>query len=156
MPFSMTRRESCPCAPRGQTPQPDIEASPALRQPFLRPQWHSETRALRTPARDEKLLQVAIAPRSRQPDVPGPEGVAQMEQHRDFPKAVVAAGLCAKMTMPFRAGPQKGDRRIDVQTVRSIATASRSGARPARPAVEQAQHPRARRGGNGDSRRAHD
>src|SRR3546814_11655381 len=62
--------------------------------------------------RDQKLLEVAIAARSRQTYVTGPEGVADVEQHRDFPKPVVAARLTAKMTMPFRVGASTIQRRI--------------------------------------------
>lgn len=88
--------------------QPDIEARLPVCQPFLRPQWHGETAAFRHGLRrNESLLQIAIAPGSHQPDVPGAKRVAQMEQHRDLPEASVASRLGTKMTMPLRAGPQE-------------------------------------------------
>src|SRR3546814_7358876 len=70
--------------------QPCIQSSPALGQPFAGSQRHGEPRGLLYRLwRDLKLLEVAIAARSRQPYVTGPEGVADVEQHRDFPKPVV-------------------------------------------------------------------
>src|SRR3546814_3356570 len=79
--------------------RPCIQSSPALGQPFAGSQRHGEPRGLLYRLwRDQKLLEVAIAARSRQPYVTGPEGVADVEQHRDFPKPVVAARLSAKMT----------------------------------------------------------
>src|SRR3546814_5949658 len=91
---------------------------------------------------DLKLLEVAIAARSRQPYVTGPEGVADVEQHRDFPKPVVAARLSAKMTMPFRVGTWKIHRRIDLDPVTQHRNGrqKRRGDRRRLP-VEQAQHP---------------
>src|SRR3546814_4271623 len=69
--------------------QPCIQSSPALGQPFAGSQRHGEPRGLLYRLwRDQKLLEVAIAARSRQPYVTGPEGVADVEQHRDFPKPV--------------------------------------------------------------------
>jgi hypothetical protein len=66
--------------------QPDVEASLPVCQPFLRPQWHSETTAFRDGlCRNECVFQIAIAPGSSQPDISGAERIAQMEQHRDLP-----------------------------------------------------------------------
>ena len=47
-------------------------------------------------SRDQYLLEIGIATRPRQPFIAGPEGVADMEQHRYLPKAVVADELSAK------------------------------------------------------------
>lgn len=87
-------------------------------QPFLRPQWYSETAAFRHGLRrNENLFQITVAPGSYQPDIPRAERVAQMEQHRDLLKAAVASRLGAKMTMPFRTRPQEVGMRCIVQTI---------------------------------------
>ena len=66
--------------------QPHVEASLPVCQPFLRPQWHSETTAFRDGlCRNECVFQIAIAPGPSKPDISGAERIAQMEQHRDLP-----------------------------------------------------------------------
>ena len=53
--------------------------------------------------RDQRILQIAIPARMRQPDVTGPESLAQMEQNRDFPKAACLVSIRVQMPQPFRA-----------------------------------------------------
>ena len=68
--------------------QPDIKAILSVRQPFLRPQWHGETTAFgHSLRRHECVFQIAIPPGLGQPDIPGAEGITQMEQNRDLPGA---------------------------------------------------------------------
>ena len=49
--------------------------------------------------RDQRVLQVAIPSRMRQPDITGTEGVAQMEQDRDLPYSVLIVSI--QMAMPL-------------------------------------------------------
>ena len=51
------------------------------------------------------LPDIAVAARPRQPDVAGAEGVAQVEQHRRLPEAVI--GLGAQQPAPLRVRPQE-------------------------------------------------
>lgn len=87
-----------------QITQTDIETGLTLCQPFIWPQRDGKTAAFRDSLHgNEHLLQIAIAPGSNQPDIPGPECIPQMEQDCDFPKTRIARRLRTKMTMPFRA-----------------------------------------------------
>lgn len=57
--------------------QPHVEASLPVCQPFLRPQWHSETTAFRDGlCRNECVFQIAIAPGPSKPDISGAERMA--------------------------------------------------------------------------------
>ncbi len=85
-PFSIDPPGSCLRERHGQLAQPHVEASLPVCQPFLRPQWHSETTAFRDGlCRNECVFQIAIAPGPSKPDISGAERIAQMEQHRDLP-----------------------------------------------------------------------
>src|SRR3546814_19590878 len=106
-----------PRSTRTDTLFPDTTLFRSLGQPFAGSQRHGEPRGLLYRLwRDQKLLEVAIAARSRQPYVTGPEGVADVEQHRDFPKPVVAARLSAKLTM------RSEERRVGKECVRTCRT----------------------------------
>lgn len=42
-----------------------------------------------------------------EPDIPGAESIAEVEQNRDFPEPIVSFFLRSQMTVPFRVGPQE-------------------------------------------------
>ena len=84
--FNRPARDRACASGTAKLAQPHVEASLPVCQPFLRPQWHSETTAFRDGlCRNECVFQIAIAPGPSKPDISGAERIAQMEQHRDLP-----------------------------------------------------------------------
>lgn len=67
---------------------------------------------LRHRQRDQHLGDVAVTPGMRQPQVPGPKGVAQMEKNGHFPKSAVPGLLRLEVSVPFGIGAEKIDARL--------------------------------------------
>ncbi len=75
--FNRPARDRACASGTAKLAQPHVEASLPVCQPFLRPQWHSETTAFRDGlCRNECVFQIAIAPGPSKPDISGAERMA--------------------------------------------------------------------------------
>ena len=94
----------------GQPAQALVQGDPALGEPVVR--TGRDRRAVvgisDGGSRQQRLSDVAVAARPRQPDVAGAERVPQVEQHRRLPKPVI--GLGAQQPAPLRIRPQEAVR----------------------------------------------
>src|SRR3954470_18192854 len=81
---------------------------PAL-EPGVRVERHGEARAGPNGCHGrEGRLNLAIASAVRQPDVAGPQGIAEFEQDRSFPELAIEAAIPPHAFQPFR--PHEGNR----------------------------------------------
>lgn len=92
-------------ARRSRQPLQSIgEARVAVRQPCFRIERHGRfCISLCRNHRHQHLLQVSVAARVVEPDVAGAESIAQVEQNRHLPEAVVILALGLQMTVPLRS-----------------------------------------------------
>ena len=94
----------------GQPAEALVEGEPALGEPVVRT-GRDRQAAVGISAggnRQQRLSDVAVAARPRQPDVAGAERVPQVEQHRRLPETVI--GLGAQQPAPPRIRPQEAGR----------------------------------------------
>ena len=93
-----------------QPPQTLVQRALALREPVLRTGRDRQAAVgiNDSGSRQQRLPDVAVAARPCQPEVAGAERIAQVEQHRRLPQAVV--GLGAQQPAPLRIRPQEAGR----------------------------------------------
>ncbi len=81
--FNRPARDRACASGTAKLAQPHVEASLPVCQPFLRPQWHSETTAFRDGlCRNECVFQIAIAPGPSKPDISGADNTKYKKNER--------------------------------------------------------------------------
>ena len=111
----------------GQPAQALVQGGPALGEPSRAGLAGGRQAAVGISdggSRQQRLSDVAIAARARQPDRAGAERVPQVEQHRRLPEAVI--GLGTQQPAPLRIRPQEAGR-PRLPSLRRTSTASSKG-----------------------------
>ncbi len=155
--FNRPARDRACASSTAKLAQPHVEASLPVCQPFLRPQWHSETTAFRDGlCRNECVFQIAIAPGPSKPRHLGRNASRRwnstaISHRRASPALWARRWRChfelgrRSWSSRHRSNRYEGPSPLPEAAVQQAQLADRAGAT----CVE-------RIGGSGDNRRAHD